>query len=108
VKVGKSLIEGIIKDEFSKLTGTSDAEAIFVDSPRLPTNPMFEEAEINILKPDGSITRTPIRETVAGIMPHEVNFFRVYLHRKYVDYLDKLRSRVVTLFGSTDEMRPFY
>jgi HD superfamily phosphohydrolase len=108
VKVGKSLIEGIIKDEFSKLTGTSDAEAIFVDSPRLPTNPMFEETEINILKPDGSITRTPIRETVAGIMPHEVNFFRVYLHRKYVDYLDKLRSRVVTLFGSTDEMRPFY
>ncbi len=108
IKIGRSLIEGIIKEEFSKLAGALDDEAVFVDSPRLPTNPMFEEAEISILKPDGSITKTPIRETVAGIMPHEVNFFRVYLHRKHIDYLDRLRTRVTALFGSADELRPFY
>lgn len=108
IKVGKNLIEGIIGDAFLKLTGFSDPGAIFVDSPRLPTNPMFEETEISVLKPDGTVVRTPIRETVAGIMPHEVNFFRVYLHRKYSDQLDKLRAQIASLFGSTSELRPFY
>ncbi|MEM1682217.1 MAG: HD domain-containing protein [Sulfolobales archaeon] len=108
IKVGKSLIESIIGEAFIRLTGLSDPNAVFVDSPRLPTNPMFEETEISLLKPDGTITRTPIRETVAGIMPHEVNFFRVYLHRKYSEHLDKLKTHVASLFGSSQELRPFY
>lgn len=108
IKVGKNLIENIIRDAFAKLTGLSDPNAVFVDSPRLPTNPMFEETEINILKPDGTVIRTPIRETVAGIMPHEVNFFRVYLHRRYSEHLDKLRTHVASLFGGSPELRPFY
>lgn len=108
VKVGKNLIESIIGDAFVKLTGVSDPSAVFVDSPRLPTNPMFEETEINVLKPDGTLTKTPIRETIAGIIPHEVNFFRVYLHRKYSDHLDKLRAHMASLFGGSSELRPFY
>ncbi|MCX8184553.1 MAG: HD domain-containing protein [Sulfolobales archaeon] len=108
IKIGKSLIEKIIGEAFIELTGVSDPTAVFVDSPRLPTNPMFEEAEINILKPDGSIVRTPIRETIAGIMPHEVSFFRIYLHREYIEHLDKLRTQVASLFGSSVELRPFY
>ncbi len=109
MKVGKSLLERIVGEAFARLTGLSDSSAVFVDSPRLPTNPMFEETEISILRPDGTIARTPIRETVAGLMPREVNFFRVYLHRRYSDYLEKLRAQVESLFGeSPDLLRPFY
>ena len=108
VKVGKSLIESIISEEFAKLSGLADPNAIFVDSPRLPTNPMFEETEISLLKPDGTVIKAPIRETVAGIMPHEVNFFRVYIHRKYLEHFDKLKTRIASMFGGVEELRPFY
>ncbi|MCX8208181.1 MAG: HD domain-containing protein [Sulfolobales archaeon] len=108
VKAGKNLIEKIMSEVFTELVGASDPSAVFVDSSRLPTNPMFEEAEISILKPDGSIVKMPIRETVAGIIPREVSFFRIYLHRKYLEHLDRLRSHVVSLFGSSPELRPFY
>lgn len=108
IKIGKNLIESIIRDEFTNLSGISDLNAVFVDSPRLPTNPMFEETEINILKPDGSLIKTPIRETIAGIIPHEVNFFRVYIHRKYVEHFDKLKTRIASMFGGVDELRPFF
>ncbi len=109
IKVGKSLLENVVGEVFAKLTGISDSSAVFVDSPRLPTNPMFEETEISILRPDGTVARTPIRETIAGLMPHEVSFFRVYLHRRYSDYLEKLRAQVESLFGESPiSLRPFY
>ncbi|MCC6014843.1 MAG: HD domain-containing protein, partial [Desulfurococcaceae archaeon] len=108
IKIGKSFIENVISEVFSEIAGIKDPSAIFVDSPRLPTNPMFEEAEIAVLMPDGSVTRVPIRETVAGMMPHEVSFFRIYIHRKYVEYLDRLRARVAALFEGGGTLRPFF
>jgi HD superfamily phosphohydrolase len=108
IKIGKSFIENVISEVFSEIAGIKDPSAIFVDSPRLPTNPMFEEAEIAVLMPDGSVTRVPIRETVAGMMPHEVSFFRIYVHRKYVEYLDRLRARVAALFEGGGTLRPFF
>jgi HD superfamily phosphohydrolase len=108
IKIGKSFIENVISEVFSEIAGNKDPSAIFVDSPRLPTNPMFEEAEIAVLMPDGSVTRVPIRETVAGMMPHEVSFFRIYVHRKYVEYLDRLRARVAALFEGGGTLRPFF
>jgi len=108
IKIGKSFIENVISEVFSEIAGIKDPSAIFVDSPRLPTNPMFEEAEIAVLMADGSVTRVPIRETVAGMMPHEVSFFRIYVHRKYVEYLDRLRARVAALFEGGGTLRPFF
>jgi HD superfamily phosphohydrolase len=108
IKIGKSFIENVISEVFSEIAGIKDPSAIFVDSPRLPTNPMFEEAEIAVLMPGGSVTRVPIRETVAGMMPHEVSFFRIYIHRKYVEYLDRLRARVAALFEGGGTLRPFF
>jgi len=108
IKIGRSFIENVISSVFSEISGIKDPNVVFVDSPRLPTNPMFEEAEIMVLMPDNSVARVPIRETVAGMMPHEVSFFRIYVHRKYVEYLDKLRARVAALFEEGEALRPFF
>ena len=99
MRFSKGVIELMFKEKLAELTGTEVGdEAIFVDTPKLPTNPMFEEAELRVLKPDGLVEVHPIRATVAGLMPKELAFFRIYVHERYRGYVDALRSYAVSMF----------
>ncbi|MEM3948193.1 MAG: hypothetical protein QXM76_01180, partial [Zestosphaera sp.] len=80
---------------------------IFVDTPKLPTNPMFEEAEVLIENEEGSIEAKPVRETLAGSMPAELAFLRIYVRDKHVKYANEVRE-VATSMLSGREVRSFY
>ena len=99
VKFSKSVIELMFKEKLTELAGEDvSGEAVFVDTPKLPTNPMFEEAELRILKLDGSVETHPIRDTAAGLMPKELAFFRIYVHERYGGFVNALRSAAMTMF----------
>jgi len=81
--------------------------AVFIDTPKLPTNPMFEETEVDLVMPDGVLVSRPVRDTTAGLMPKEIAFFRVYLHTKYSKYLELARTVATSIFKGR-ELRSFY
>ncbi len=86
---------------------SNDDELVFVDTPKLPTNPMFEEVAVPILGPDGEISEKPVRETLMGLMPSEIAFIRIYIKSKYSSHADLLRNIASTVFQGK-ETRTFY
>jgi len=84
-----------------------EGNVIFVDTPKLPTNPMFEEAVIYIENEDGEVEAKPVRETVAGSMPAELAFLRIYVRDKYMQYSNEVRDIARSIF-SGKEIRSFY
>ncbi|MFN3267749.1 MAG: HD domain-containing protein [Zestosphaera sp.] len=80
---------------------------IFVDTPKLPTNPMFEETVIYIENEEGEIEAKPVRETIAGSMPAELAFLRIYVRDKYMQYSNEVREIARSLL-SGKEIRSFY
>ncbi len=80
---------------------------VFVDTPKLPTNPMFEEAVIYIENEEGDIEARPVRETIAGSMPAELAFLRIYVRDKCVQYSNEVREIARNLL-SGKEIRSFY
>ncbi len=107
LSMSKNVVETKLLSDLRKVEESVEEGALFVDTPKLPTNPMFEETEVRVMKPDGSVESRPVRETAVGLMPSEIAFFRVYLHKKYVRHLDYVRSVTATFFGGR-EMRSFY
>ncbi|MCD6324257.1 MAG: HD domain-containing protein [Desulfurococcales archaeon] len=111
-KVFLSFSRRIIKEELeSRLKSIanlgSDEDIVFVDTPKLPTNPMFEESIVQIMGPDGEVTEAPVRETVMGHMPSEIAFVRIYIKSKYSQHSEVLRSLASTVFKGS-ESRTFY
>jgi len=110
VLMSKEAIKNILEEKFSNLHPSlkNVKDAIFVDTPKLPTNPMFEESEVYIQEPDGSLRNVLIRETLAGLMPTELAFLRVYVRDKYASYIDTFRSLVKSTFEGNQEFKSFY
>ncbi len=111
-KVFLSFSKRLIKEELeSRLKAItkldSNEEVVFVDTPKLPTNPMFEESIVQIMGPDGEVTEAPVRETVMGHMPSEIAFVRIYIKSKFSQHSDILRGLASTVFRGT-ESRTFY
>ncbi len=99
MRFSRGVIELMFREKLAELAGSGVGDdAVFVDTPKLPTNPMFEEAELRLLKPDGSVDAHPIRVTVAGLMPKELAFFRVYVHERYREFVNALRSAAMAMF----------
>jgi len=68
---------------------------------------MFEETDVRILNPDGSLIEMPVRETVAGLMPKEIAFIRIYIRDSYAKYGDVLKGLADTLLRGK-ELRSFF
>jgi hypothetical protein len=68
---------------------------------------MFEEAVIYIENEDGEVEAKPVRETVAGSMPAELAFLRIYVRDKYMQYSNEVRDIARSIF-SGKEIRSFY
>lgn len=107
LKFSKRVVEHAVLDQLKTAGIDADEEAVFVDTPRLPTNPMFEETEVRLLMPNGKIEVKPVRETAVGLMPREIAFFRIYIHKKYANYENIVRSYVTSVFEGK-ELRSFY
>jgi len=107
IKLIRRVAEEDLIAKLRDLGASVDGGAVFVDTPKLPTNPMFEEAEIGILMPDGTVISRSVRDTAVGLMPKEIAFFRVYLHVKYSKYLNVAKEIAATIFGGK-EIRSFY
>lgn len=104
----KKMIKENLESRLRDVAGIEDpGDMVFVDTPKLPTNPMFEETVVPILTQDGTITETPVRETVTGLMPKEIAFLRIYIREKYMRYADLLKQMAETLFQGK-EVRSFY
>ncbi len=104
----KKMIKENLESRLRDVAGIEDpGDVVFVDTPKLPTNPMFEETVVPILNQDGTITETPVRETVTGLMPKEIAFLRIYIREKYMQYADLLKQMAETLFRGK-ELRSFY
>jgi len=111
-KVFLNFSRKIIKEELeerlkSMANLNSVEDFIFVDTPKLPTNPMFEESSVSIMMPDGSLSNKPVRETLTGLMPSEIAFIRIYIREGLSKYSDLLRGMASTLFAGK-ESRTFY
>jgi len=106
--LSRKVIEDNLEERLKKLTNIeSEYRAVFVDTPKLPTNPMFEETDVRILNPDGSLIEMPVRETVAGLMPKEIAFIRIYIRDSYAKYGDVLKGLADTLLRGK-ELRSFF
>ncbi len=103
----KFLQESIIDNLRSVADEDIGEDAVFIDMPRLPTNPMFEESTIPIEYADGTIENVPVRNTIVGMMPSEVAFMRIYVKREFEHLAEKVRAIAMTLFQGR-EMRSFY
>ncbi len=103
----KFLQESIIDNLRSVAEEEVGEDAVFIDMPRLPTNPMFEESTIPIEYADGTIENVPVRNTIVGMMPSEVAFMRIYVKREYEHLAEKVRAIAMTLFQGR-ESRSFF
>jgi len=107
VRLVKRVAEENLIMKLKELGANIDSSAIFVDTPKLPTNPMFEDVEIGFVMPDGVIERRSVRDTAIGLMPKEIAFFRVYLHVKYSKFIDIAKKLASRIFKGS-ELRSFY
>lgn len=104
----KKIIKEELEERLRSMADLGDSENfIFVDTPKLPTNPMFEESSVSIMMPDGTITDKPVRETITGLMPTEIAFIRIYIRENLTKYSDLLKGLASTLFTGK-ESRTFY
>jgi len=85
-----------------------DIRAVFVDTPKLPTNPMFEETVVAIQGPDGEVREIPVGSTLTGLMPKEIAFIRIYIRDKYARYAEALKQMARALMEGGGELRSFY
>jgi len=107
VKFIKKVAEENLILKLREFGANVDASAIFIDTPKLPTNPMFEDLEIGFIMPDGTVELKSVRDTAIGLMPKEIAFFRVYLHVKYAKFIDMAKTIATTIFSGR-ELRSFY
>ncbi|MEM2021121.1 MAG: HD domain-containing protein [Zestosphaera sp.] len=104
-EVLRKSVESRLKDVHPDLSSSDNI--VFVDTPKLPTNPMFEEAEVFIENEEGDVEAKPVRETLAGSMPAELAFLRIYVRDKYVRYSNEVREIARDIL-SGKEIRSFY
>ncbi len=83
-------------------------DVVFVDTPKLPTNPMFEEAVVSIQEADGEVREIPVGSTLAGLMPKEIAFLRVYIRERYARYAEALKNKAKTLLQGSEFRASFY
>jgi len=107
--ISKEAIKRSLEEKLKSLHPeiVDEGNVIFVDTPKLPTNPMFEEAVIYIENEDGEVEAKPVRETVAGSMPAGLAFLRIYVRDKYMQYSNEVRDIARSIF-SGKEIRSFY
>ncbi|MEM2018292.1 MAG: hypothetical protein QXM34_00865, partial [Zestosphaera sp.] len=107
--ISKEAIKRSLEDKLKNLhPEVADKDnLVFVDTPKLPTNPMFEEAVIYIENEEGEVEAKPVRETIAGSMPAELAFLRIYVRDKYMQYSSEVKEIARSLL-SGKEIRSFY
>ncbi len=104
----KNYMESIIEDRLRSLgISLERGRDFFVDTPRLPLNPMLSGDILFIKSIDGGIIERSVLELSWFHIPKTVVVTRLFVHRNVMKYADILRKLFFEIHGGR-EFRSFY
>jgi len=108
--MSKEFLERAIHEKLSKLGLKLEAGSdFFVDTPKLPLNPMLSDDVVYIKDAGGYIYRKRVLELAWFSIPRTIFAVRLYINRSIADKSELLRTVFREVIrGSAETLRPFY
>lgn len=104
-----ALDRGFLNRLLLEKLGSGYEGIVYIDTPRLPLNPMLREEEVLVISGDKRLVRS-FEETSFGMLSHSVAIVRLYMDKRHLDKKDQAIKmfREIVETSSTETLRSFY
>ncbi len=104
-----ALDRGLLNRLLLEKLGSSYEGIVYIDTPRLPLNPMLRDEEVLVISGDKRVVRG-FEETSFGTLSHSVAIVRLYMDKAHLDKKEQAIKafREIMETSSIDTLRSFY
>jgi len=107
--LSKSYIEELLEEELRRRGLDLEKEKhFFVDTPRLPLNPVLGDEELMIRLSDGSIVKRRVLELTWFDIPKSIAVVRLYIDRRHVEDVEIVKEAFERIVKHGEAVRSFY